>query len=160
MEKGLAPHDIRVLDVCRDLELLNEQLYLYLATLFPGDKDITELWEKTAREESNHAHQFELAIKANKGLLDSVSMGLPKAENMYKYIQEVLDEVKRHPPGLRDALKGAIALEDRLSEFHLDCVAGFVEESHKQLFRAMMAADNHHLMKLQDTYKKCLTEQK
>ena len=152
----VQPHDIRVLDICRDVELQSEQLYLYFAGLFPGESSDARLWEKTAREEKNHAYQFELAIKANKGMLHSVSLDIQLAENILEYVQSVLDQVKRTPPGAREALECAIKLEERLAEFHLHCIAGFTSESQKKMFESMMAADNHHLKALRDAYSSAL----
>jgi len=66
LNKKLNRGELRILDICRDIELLNEQLYRHFAVLFSDDRELKALWTKTANEEANHAQQFELAIRAQK----------------------------------------------------------------------------------------------
>ena len=40
-------------------------------------------------------------------------------------------------------------MEERLASFHLDHVVSFASPVHRKLFAAMMAADRHHVLALQ-----------
>lgn len=136
-------------------ELLNEQLYRYFAGLFPENEEIATLWRKTANEEANHAQQFELAIRIKKELLVSVTIDAWTVATAFKFVRTLLESVKKSPPSVADALQIGVMLEERLTTLHLECIAGFTEESHKMLFRAMMAQDDRHresILKAQKKY--------
>lgn len=66
LKTTMTMEEVRILDICRDIELLNEQLYRYFADLFQENEEIATLWRKTANEEANHAQLFELAIRIKK----------------------------------------------------------------------------------------------
>jgi rubrerythrin len=153
VKKTISMEDLRILDICRDIELMNEQLYRYFAGLFAEEREISALWRKTANEEANHAKQFDLAIRLKNEMLESVSIDAGTAVSAFKFVRTVLESAKNSPPNAADAFQIAIKLEERLVSLHLECIAGFSEESHKELFRAMMACDNHHLESLLEAQK-------
>jgi rubrerythrin len=146
--------DLRILDVCRDIELLNEQLYLYFAGLFSNNSELAALWKKTADEEANHAQQFEFAIRNKEEMLESVTIDAWTVGTAFKFVRTLLESAKKSPPRVDDALQLGVMLEERLSKLHLECIAGFTEESIKKLFRAMMANDNRHKESLLEAQKK------
>jgi rubrerythrin len=150
----MTMEELRILDICRDIELLNEQLYLYFAGLFPEEKELAALWIKTANEEANHAQQFELAIRFKNEMLESVSIDPWTVASAFKFVHTLLEFAKKSPPCVADALQVSVKLEERLSRLHLECIAGFTEESHKKLFRAMMAQDNRHMESILEAQKK------
>lgn len=148
MDKTLSMGELRVLDICREIELLNEQLYRHFAVLFSEDQELAALWRKTANEEANHALQFEFASKTKKEMLEAVVMDIQTAANTLKYVHTVFELAKKSPPTVAEALQLSVKLEERLSRLHLECVAVFTEESHKSLFMSMMANDNCHMESL------------
>lgn len=152
MEKTLSVEELRILDTCRDIELVGADIYLYFAGLFADSPPYAALWEKTAMEEKNHAAQFELAMKMKKGLVDSVTLDTWKAENALAVARSIHAAVRQHPPTLEDALRTSIKLELHLSEFHMGCVAVFKEGSFGAMFQAMMDADDKHVKSLKDAY--------
>lgn len=144
MEKTLTQQELGVLAICRDVELANEQLYLFFADLFKDDAKLARLWRKTALEEGNHANQFNLATKVNAGMIESVNLDFVEAAQTLEFVRLVLDKAKKSPPLPEEALRIAVELEEKLSKFHLDCQVRFTEESFVEMFRAMMAADDEH----------------
>lgn len=158
MNKILSREELRILDTCRDIELLNEQLYRHFAQLFSEDRELADLWRKTANEEANHAQQFELAIRAQKEMLESVTIDPSKVDSAFKFVRTILEIAEKSPPSVADALQLGVKLEERLSALHLECIAGFADESYKALFRSMMANDDRHIQSLLDArekYSKC-----
>ena len=151
---AMTSDDIRILDICRDIELLNADIYFYFGELFKGNKAFKELWVKTAMEEQGHANQFSLAAKVKRGLVESVTMDLFTATSTLKFVYMYFQGVKTTPPTLEEALKSAIKLEERLSAFHMDCVGIFSVKMQQELFRSMMAADNGHIESLRRVYRK------
>jgi len=148
---------VQILEICRDIELCCAEIYNYYADLFMHTSEISDLWKKTANEEENHANQFSLAITLHKkGVIENTSIDSDKAETTLKNIKIIYEGVKRNKPRLTDALRIAIQLEEKLSDFHTTAVANFVDESFKNMFTAMMKADNYHLDKLQKAYSKIL----
>jgi len=154
LNKTITMEDLRILDVCRDIELLNEQLYRYFSDLFLENGELAMLWKKTANEEANHAQQFELAIRHKNEMLESVSLNACSADTAFKYVCTLLEIVKSSPPSVTESLQLAVKLEERLTRLHLECIASFTEESHKKLFRAMMAQDNYHIETILEAQKK------
>ena len=149
--------NVQILAICRDIELCCAEIYNYYAGLFTHNSEISDLWKKTANEEENHAKQFALAITLHKkGIIENTSIDSDTAETTLKNIKIIYEGVKRNQPSLTDALKISIKLEEKLSDFHTSAVANFVDESFKNMFIAMMKADNYHLGKLQNAYSKIL----
>ncbi|MCM2360048.1 MAG: hypothetical protein NDI77_17990 [Geobacteraceae bacterium] len=144
MEKTLTPQEIRVLDICRQVELANEQLYLFFAELFKDDARLAQLWRKTAMEERNHANQFKLATAIQTGMIETVNLDFAEAAETLEFVRLLLDSAKKSPPLPEEALRIAVELEGKLSNFHMDCQVHFTEESFVEMFRAMMAADDEH----------------
>lgn len=153
----MAADEVRVnmeiekfLEVCRNIELVNAELYQYFAEIFSSHPELAALWHKTAQEEENHARQFVLAIKMRKEtIVDSFVIDGSKAENTLDIVKSYYNTVKNTPPSMLEALSVAIKIEKGLASFHLVNSVHFVQESHKKLFSAMMAADQEHLEALQ-----------
>lgn len=156
MEKSLSVEELKILDTCRDIELVCADIYSCFADLFVGSPCCAALWEKTAKEEKNHAAQFELAMKMKKGMVTAVTMDQWKATNTLNVARSILAGVRQHPPTLEDALRSAIKLELHLAEFHMECVAVFRDETFHAMFKAMMAADDQHVKALQEAYQEYL----
>jgi rubrerythrin len=153
MERPLSGEELRIFEICRQIELVNAEIYLYFVEIFSDIPWCAELWGKTAREEQNHAAQFELAMKMKRGVIESVVIDKETAANALKVTESILAEVKGQHLSLEDALRASIKLEIHLAEFHMDCITIFKEESFAKMFKAMMAADEYHLKALQNAYK-------
>lgn len=140
-----------LLEKCREIELLCKEMYGYFSELFAEPVAISQLWNKTAIEEQNHADQFTLALKLRKSLPCTISVDAQKINSIITQLQELIIRVKQYPPTLEDALTSSIKLERYLSEFHLSCVVTFGDESYRNLFNAMMASDQEHVASLQES---------
>jgi rubrerythrin len=148
---------IRVLEICRDIELSCAKLYRYFAEIFSSHQEMAELWRKTVKEEENHARQFVLAIKlCNEQIIDTLSLDGSTAKNMLSVVKSMHDEARKNKPSMLDSLRTAIKLEEDLAAFHMTTVANFVGESHKKLFSAMMSADKGHVEELREFYQRQL----
>ena len=137
-----------------EIEILCKDLYEYFASLYAGNDEAVNLWQKTADEEQNHAEQFMLAIRLRKGLSCQVTVNSKRVESTLLQMHAVIEKVKISPPKLQDALCSAIKLEKYLAEFHLGCVICFEEKSYKNMFNAMMAGDQEHIASLQAAHDK------
>jgi len=142
----------RLLEKCREIELLCKELYEYFAELYADDHEAARLWKKTADEEQNHAEQFTMALRLFRGIPCLVTVDTQRVDSIISQLKTVIEKVKHDPPGLQDALCSAIKLENYLTEFHLGCVALFVDKSLNDLFSAMMASDDEHIASLQAAY--------
>jgi len=153
-DKAMTLSEQILLEKCRDIELLCKELYDYFAELYSDNYNAVYIWRKTAMEEQNHADQFTLALKLRKDLPCTVLTDATRVESVLSQLRIVIAKVKVEPPSLVDALNSAIKLEKHLSEFHIDCVAEFENESYRKMFNAMMSSDNEHIESLQDEYNK------
>jgi rubrerythrin len=141
---------IKVLEICRDVELVSAELYNYFAEIFSEHEELAALWRKTAQEEESHAQQFVLALKMRREpLVEAVVMAGSRAEHALNIVKSLYDVVRKNKPTMLEALRAAIKLEQGLAPFHMSTVASFVQESHKELFSAMMLADTEHVEALE-----------
>lgn len=145
---------LRILEICREIEECIAELYHYYADIFSDTPDISKLWEKTAREEENHAHQFALAITLRRqGVVQAVNTDLYTAETILNKLKSIYTTVKQNRPTIADALRSAIKLEEKLAEYHMSSLAHFQDESYQKLFDAMMKNDQGHIVSLERAFK-------
>jgi rubrerythrin len=150
---GMSVEVLKILEICRDIEVTCSELYHYFEEIFSNTPNISLLWRKTALEEENHANQFVLALKLRRqGVVQSVNLDVSTAEEILSRIKQMNGEVRVKKPSIADALLLAIELEEDLSEYHLSTIALFEEESHKKLFEAMMKNDHDHVADLKRAY--------
>lgn len=148
---------IRVLEICRDVELSCAKLYRYFAEIFSSHQEMAELWSKTVREEENHARQFVLAIRlCEEQIIETLSIDGRTAKNMLNIVKSLHDEARKNKPSLLDSLRTAIKLEEDLAAFHMTTAVNFAEGNHKKLFSAMMNADKDHVEELREFYQRQL----
>ncbi len=141
-----------LLEKCREVELLCNELYVYFAGLYSDNEDAVGLWTKTAAEEENHASQFTMAIRLINNMPCTILVDATRIESVILQFRNMLAKVKLAPPKLEDALHSSIKLEKHLAEFHVDCVAMFEDDSHRKMFNAMMSSDYEHIESLQAAY--------
>lgn len=150
---GMSAEVLKILEICRDIEVTCSELYHYFEAIFSNAPNISLLWRKTALEEENHANQFVLALKLRRqGIVQSVNLDVSTAEEILTRIKRMNEEVRVKEPSIAEALLLAIELEEDLSEYHLSTIALFEEESHKKLFEAMMKNDHDHVVDLKRAY--------
>jgi len=148
---------VRVLEVCRDIELSSAELYKYFAKIFCDHEEMAALWYKTAQEEENHAKQFILAITMRREqLVESLVIDSGTAESTLNFVRAIYDVVRVNKPSMLEALSSAITLEVNLSKFHMTTAVHFVEKTHRQLFAAMLKADKNHIEALREFHQRLL----
>ncbi len=140
----------RLLDVCRRIEFAMARLYRYLADRYPDLPEVAALLRKTANEEENHALQFQLASKLP-NLLAELKVDVGVADRMLKTVQDLDAKVRQTPPSAVAALRVALELERRLTDYHMNSVGVFQNPQFQEMFKAMMAADKNHAEALGDT---------
>jgi rubrerythrin len=144
-------HVVRdVLLACRDVEQAMFELYNLLATLHADDAEMAKLWKKTANEERNHAAQFTLALETAQDTIEAVNLDVSAIRQTAQAVELLRQDCLKEPPGIRQALVAVIAFEESMAGIHLDKIAVFAEERHRQLFHAMMAADRQHIGRLRE----------
>lgn len=148
---------VKVLEICRDIELTSAELYEYFAKIFSDHEEMAALWDKTAQEEENHAKQFILAISMRRDqIVDALFIDSSTAENTLSFVKAIYDVVRVNKPSMLEALSSAITLEVNLSKFHMTTAVHFVEKSQRQLFAAMMKADKNHIEALREFHQRLL----
>lgn len=150
---------IKLLEICRNIEMTAAKLYHFYAELFKDDPEHARLWSKTAMEEEEHTRHFDMAINLrNQWEIETVSVDIEKAESMFQLIKVIYDAVLTTRPTLIDALGSAIDLEAAFAEFHMSSVANFKEDSHKKFFNSLMQSDRRHLLDLEEAHRKLLQQ--
>ncbi len=139
-----------ILKACRQVEMAMANIYFALSKVHEGVLDLSALWKKTAREEENHARQFDSALRNVDNIVDDVKTTREEAEQALERASAMLRRVQTEALTPVDCLTMAIDMEQELSEFHLHLAATFQRESDKKMFMAMMAADKHHVRTLKE----------
>ncbi|MBW2455259.1 MAG: hypothetical protein JRI68_12145 [Deltaproteobacteria bacterium] len=133
---------------CAEMERIMAELYQFFAQTHRRWNDLYRLWTKTAREEENHARQFELAERMA-GDVEALHITAEQAAGLVAGMRRVLDQVRETPPSPIQALEQAVRLEQRLAKFHLTSLAEFAQPTTRKLFEAMLAADQEHVAALE-----------
>ncbi len=139
----------KVLQICRKVEAAAARLYHLLAKLQREDSGISALWQKTAREEENHARQIEMVLLRRERVDAEVLADPQKAARALELLESTIAESMLTPPTIQRALEEAITLENVLMQFHADYAVEFGDPADQRLFRSMMAADRDHVGVLQ-----------
>lgn len=140
----------RLLETCCEIESSTAKLYRLFAVLHEHEPVVAALWLKTAEEEDNHGRQFELGQRLSSGVISAAALDHEKADCVLRQLNDALAKVETSPPGIESALKFAVDLETRLSEFHMDTAVVFVDDSHRAMFKSMMSFDREHVQTLKD----------
>lgn len=141
--------DITLLDLCRKVELAAARLYHLYAKLHVDNAGMSALWSKTAREEENHARQIEMVMRRRAQLKVTIGADPEKAQRALTLLEETIARSMVNAPPVQRALEDAITAEHAFMQFHADYAVEFSEESDRNLFRSMMAADKDHVGALQ-----------
>ena len=154
------PHSIGqggkdVLELCEMVELACAELYHHFAELFKDEREDFLLWLKTAMEEENHARLFGLVSKLRRdNIIESSPVQLVEAEATLLYVRSLIEQVKKEPPAMEEALLLAIDLEIKLDGFMIDKVIKLVDDSYEKSFLTVTNADSRHVEALQEAYER------
>jgi len=139
---------LRVIELCRAIELAMAGLYETLAELHARDGRAARLWRKTAREEHNHAAQLSLLLEAMSECIEVPTGDAAALAALALAIETTIEEIRLHPPTVREALGFAIDFEEWMDRAHAHQAVTFSEPRCHQMFLAMMAADRGHVASL------------
>lgn len=147
---ALPMEHLRFLDRCAAFELSCAELYVYFDRLFLDDPEFSALWRKTAREEENHAQQFDLAVRLKGVGMLSVKADLSTAFDRLQKLEEYVETLMESTPSKEQALDVAIRLEEQLAEMHMSSIVDFQDHELKRFFTAMLENDRGHVHMLRD----------
>ena len=100
---GITFNDQALLEKCRKIELLNQELYTRFAETYHDVPEAVYLWRKTAVEEQNHAEQFSLALKLKKGLQMNSTIPLDTADKLITRLNTIIEGLPSKTLSLLDA---------------------------------------------------------
>ena len=138
------------LNLCIGIEGLCADLYHHYSKIYEDIPDASRLWKKTALEEENHQKQFELALRLmNETEFEVSEESLKRACSIHEKLLNLMDYVKINRPELLTAVSKAVEMEEQLADLHAQTSLNFKDESMKDLFRALSAADHGHVADIQ-----------
>ena len=146
--------DVYVLDYCVNIETKCAELYRFFGELYADIPEISSLWDKTAKEEDNHAEQFKLAVRLKGTGMEGVKSDLSRVMDIVDTLDTYLAKFKESNPTPVQALTFAIQLEEDLSEYHMASIIDFADNEQAKLFTCMADNDNGHVELLQKALKK------
>jgi rubrerythrin len=139
-----------LIDSCRRIEGTLASLYAYFEELHRGTPEVAAVWRKTALEEENHAHQFELASKLPKAIAEA-KVDVLAADQLLEQIQGLDARLRKLAPPPVEALRIVIDVEQSLAKYHMHTIGIFSDPKVQKMFEAMMAADRRHAETLLET---------
>jgi uncharacterized NAD-dependent epimerase/dehydratase family protein len=92
--------------------------------------------------------QFQLALKLEKRCNFTTVVSMKHAQQALNMLIGLLEKVGKHPPTWRNALKFAIELESKLSQFHTNTALLFDDDNFITMYHAMMKNDMDHVQAL------------
>ena len=137
-----------ILKACRQVEMLMANIYFALAKAHQADLELSKLWQKTAREEENHARQFDSALRLIEAVAEDVKVTRDQTEKALEQASSLLKQIQGESISPIASLGMAIDMERSFAEFHMHLAVTFQRESDKKMFMAMMSADNNHIQAL------------
>ena len=154
----LPSNQMLFLDLCAGLELKMAELYHYFEDLFAEDALFSLLWKKTAREEENHAQQFQLGVRLKGIGMQDITTDVSQAVTFLQKVETFLEKSIASRPTQKEALILAIKLEEQLATFHMSSIVRFEDPRMKEMFEAMMDSDKGHISTLRDFLRRLETE--
>lgn len=153
-EKKIAvrlPSDhLSFLDACARFESKMASLYYHFESLFADNAEFSLLWQKTAREEENHAQQFQLGVRLRGLGMEKVNTDVGQALGALQKLEAYLEQLCASRPSPEEALTRAIQLEEQLARLHMSSIVAFDDLELKKMFEAMMGSDEEHARMLKD----------
>lgn len=134
----------RLLRTCAEIEASTAKIYRLFASLHGDEPRVVALWLKTAEEEDNHQRQFELGLRLSPETIE-------KADHVLQQVRDAIAKVETSPPDIESALKFAVDMEMKLSEFHMKSAVVFVNDYYRTMFKSMMSNDREHVQALKDS---------
>jgi rubrerythrin len=156
-QESLTVTEVSILNTCCEIEETAAQLYWYLATLYEDNVQLREAWEKTAREEEEHAAQFRLASRLRGSGMRVLKADYYKVKNVLAKMQAIYAGVQKSPPSLNDALRFAISLERALAEYHVGALVTFHDKELARLFISMKQNDESHIERFEQVAQRFTT---
>jgi hypothetical protein len=148
---GLGRKD--ALAVCETVELSFAELYHHFAQLFKSDHESASFWLNTAMEVENPARLFALVARLQRAsATESVKIELtgPDVIHLYAHVRSLIDQVKKHPPTMKEPLKFSIGLETRLGGILVANAMDFSDLSSEMLL--ITTTTGKHLKKMSDSF--------
>lgn len=141
------------LDTCSEVETITAEMYYFFAAHFSAERELSQLWKKTAMEEENHARRVGLAKK----MIESISwVNLDAWRSAYlarKLIRQIATAVQKSPPSATDALTLALHCEKRMHHLHMQNAILLKENAGNSMFKAMLQEDRGHIVMLEAALK-------
>ena len=138
------------LSLCAGLELKLAEVYHYFEELFAEDIPFSLLWNKTAREEENHAQQFNLGVRLKGVGMKCLNGDVSQAIVFLRKAETYLENTIGSHPSKEEALTIAIKLEEQLTALHMSRIVVFEDPELQNMFDAMMKSDEGHVSTLID----------
>jgi rubrerythrin len=141
-----------VLENCIQIERIVGQIYAIFMEQQASCPEYASLWEKTAQEEHNHEQQFLLAKRLACSTKTDATNSPHPSDELLKKLAALRTRVAEIPLSPSESIRLAIDLEEKLSEFHMDQMHIFIDESTNTLFKSMMDNDNDHIEELKKAF--------
>lgn len=140
---------LNTLHKCAEIEEVMGKMYDIFADAYQGQPSISRIFRKTAAEERNHEYQIRLAIKSLTPAIEAMTLTSEDADKHLSMVRETLKNLESSIPDSEEALDLSIKLEEMSSHIHMDVAARFTDQSCAKLFKAMMSADEAHVVTME-----------
>ena len=135
-----------LLAICTAIEHETGALYLYFSELFLDMPEIARMLRKMMVEKENHVLQLQLAAKLEQRYEVDALKNIDQAQQLLNLVNGLQARVREYPPTWRNALKFAIELENKLSQFYADNALVFAEDSFNSVYMAMKSHDEDQVL--------------
>ena len=140
---------LKVLDICCQIEEHCSELYQYFAEIHHEDRDVALIWSLTAVDEDNHVRLFQMASRLKGEGIIELFITAKSAMEMLNNMKTLLKNVHNKPPSIITALRFTIRMEKNLSQIHLGHIAHFSDEHTKRLFSSTLKRNQERINQLE-----------
>jgi len=139
------------LNDCCKIELMASRIYQHFANQVEFPERLRNTFAQLARDEEDHARQFDLALELPERRLgevhrvawESVVAGLDQVRAKFQ-------DLHNTPMTAEEALKTALRMEKNFIKIHLDNSVYIEDQRVRDLFTGLARADEDHLATLRD----------
>jgi len=139
------------LNDCCKIELLASRIYQHFAAQGNFPERLRETFAQLARDEEDHARQFDLALELPEGALGDVKrIAWERIAAGLDRIRARFQDLHHEPCTAEQALKTALQLEKDFIRIHLDNSLYIEDQRIRRLFAGLARADEEHLATLRE----------
>ena len=139
---------LKTLDICQEIHIYAEEIYLHLSALHHEDREISRIFGELAVDKCNLSDAFKMASRLKGSGLSRICITPEAATELLDKMKTLLQWINSNPVSAVHALRFAIRMEESLEKIHILNAVTFDHDQDRELMTANLkkSSGNLHLM--------------